>query len=348
MAALDLLSFLSSGEWVSGEEIARNLGISRAAVCKQVKTLRQRGYEISSSTGKGYRLAGKADLLDEDRIIRSLKTAWLGRDLQVRRQVSSTNEVAISRASSSPSGSVILAEIQTAGRGRLSRPWASPPGGIWMSLILKPMMPLSQVYRINMAVSVALCRVLSTQLGLDAGIKWPNDLLIGQLKICGILMEVGAQVDRLDYAVVGIGLNANNDVSQLPAEWRSTTLAAQLGHEIDRCDLISRILQEIEMAFENMESKEIFEEWRRRSITLNRQVLITSAAGDRVGRAIDLAEDGALILEIGEKRERILAGDCIHLRDVQAASTASESLASASTGSSSLAISAAGKNEEER
>lgn len=337
MAALDLLSFLASGEWVSGEEIAGKLGVSRAAVCKQVKTLRQRGYEISSSTGKGYRLAGKADLLDADRIRSSLNTAWLGRDLQVRRQVSSTNEVALSRVSSSPNGSVVLAEIQTAGRGRLSRPWASPPGGIWMSLILKPTIPLSQVYKINMAVSVALCRVLFTQFGLDAGIKWPNDLLIGQLKICGILMEVGAQVDRLDYAVVGIGLNANNDISQFPAEWRSTTLAFQLGHEIDRCDLISRILQEIEVAYESMGSKEIFEEWHRRSVTLNRQVLITSAAGDRIGRAVDLAEDGALILEIEGKRERILAGDCIHLRDAEATASASSST-----------ISAAGANREER
>jgi BirA family biotin operon repressor/biotin-[acetyl-CoA-carboxylase] ligase len=338
LAALDLLSFLASGEWVSGEEMARKLGISRAAVCKQVKTLRQRGYEISSSTGKGYRLAGKADLLDADRIRCSLSTSWLGRDLQVVRQVSSTNEVAISKASSSPSGSVVLAEIQTAGRGRLSRPWASPPGGIWMSLILKPAMPLSHVYQINMAVSVALCRILSTQFGLDAGIKWPNDLLIGPLKICGILMEVGAQVDRLDYAVVGIGLNVNNDISQFPAGWRSTTLALQLGHEIDRCDLISRILQETEVAIENMGRKEIFEEWRRRSVTLNRQVLITSATGDRIGRAVDLAEDGALILETGEVRERILAGDCIHLRDAQAA---------ASTASASIA-SPAGANGEER
>lgn len=333
MAALDLLSFLASGEWVSGEDIARKLGISRAAVCKQVKTLRQRGYEISSSTGKGYRLVGKADLLDADRISRSLRTAWLGRDLQVRRQVSSTNEMAISKVSTSPNGSVVLAEVQTSGRGRLSRPWASPPGGIWMSLILKPAMPLSQVYLINMAVSVALCRVLSAQFGLDAGIKWPNDLLIRQLKICGILIEVGAQVDRLDYAVVGIGLNVNNDISQFPAGWRSTTLAAQLGHDIDRCNLISRILQEIEVAYENMGHKEIFEEWRRRSVTLNRQVLITSAAGDRIGRAVDLAEDGALILEVGETRERILAGDCIHLRDAEAAEMAASKAYTASTAS---------------
>jgi BirA family biotin operon repressor/biotin-[acetyl-CoA-carboxylase] ligase len=295
--------------------MARKLSISRAAVFKQVKTLRQRGYEISSSSGKGYRLARKIDLLDADRIRGGLKTRWLGRDLQVIGQVSSTNAAAISGISSLPNGAVILAETQTEGRGRLSRPWASPPGGIWMSLVLKPIMPLNHVYQINMAVSVALCRALSDLFGLDVGVKWPNDLLIRQMKICGILMEVKAQVDRLDYAVVGLGLNANNDTSRFPAEWRSTSLAIELGHDIDRCDLICRILQEIEEACGNMGDIEIFEEWRRRSLTLNRHVLITSAAGELIGKAVDLAEDGALILQIGDERKRVLAGDCIHLRD---------------------------------
>lgn len=317
MAAHDILSFLISGEWVSGEEMARRLAISRAAVWKQVQTLRQRGYEISSSTGKGYRLTKKIDLLDADRISRSLKTRWLGRDMRVFDEVSSTNAAAIDLVSGCPNGTVILAETQTRGRGRLSRPWASPPGGIWMSLVLKPAMALNHVYQINMAVSVALCRALSSLFGLDAGIKWPNDLLIRELKICGILMEVGAQVDRLDYAVVGLGLNANNDLSQFPAEWRSSSLAEQLGHDIDRCDLICRILEEIEVAYENMGGIEIFEEWRCRSLTLNRQVRITSAAGDLVGQAVDLAEDGALILQIGDEQKRVLAGDCIHLRAIE-------------------------------
>ncbi|MCK9440550.1 MAG: biotin--[acetyl-CoA-carboxylase] ligase [Methanothrix sp.] len=318
MTAHDILSFLISGEWISGEEMAKKLAISRAAVWKQIQVLRQRGYEISASTGKGYRLAKKPDLLDADRIFGCLKTKWLGRDMRISAQVSSTNAVALSLARDCQSGTVILAETQTQGKGRLSRPWVSPPGGIWMSIILKPKMPLTHVYQINMAVAVALCRALSSILGLEAGIKWPNDLLIRELKICGILMEVGAQVDLLDYAVVGLGLNVNNDPSSLPAEWRLTSLAAELGHDIDRCDLIARILEEIEVAYENMGSKEIYEEWRSRSLTLNRQVLITSVAGDKVGEAVDLAEDGALLLRTGDELKRVLAGDCIHLRPLEA------------------------------
>ncbi|MCX6676851.1 MAG: biotin--[acetyl-CoA-carboxylase] ligase [Methanothrix sp.] len=317
MATLDILSFLISEEWVSGEVMAKRLAISRAAVWKQIQTLRKRGYEISASTRKGYRLVKKPDLLDADQIFSGLKTKWLGRDMHISAKVSSTNAAALSLARDCQSGTVILAETQTQGRGRLSRPWASPPGGIWMSLILKPEMPLNHVYRINMAVAVALCKAISS-LGLEAGIKWPNDLLIRELKICGILMEVGAQVDRLDYVVVGLGLNANNDPSGFPAEWRTTSLAAELGHDIDRCVLICRILEDIEAAYEKMESKEIYEEWRSRSLTLKRQVRITSPAGDQVGQAVDLAEDGALLLRVGDELKRVLAGDCIHLRPLEA------------------------------
>ena len=318
MASIDILSFLISGEWVSGEEMAKRLAISRAAVWKQIQALRKKGYEISASTGKGYKLAKMPDLLDADLISGCLKTKWLGRDMRVLAEVSSTNVAALSLARHCQNGTVILAETQTQGRGRLSRPWASPPGGIWMSLILKPEMPLNHVYRINMAASVAICKAISSMLGLEAGIKWPNDLLIGEQKICGILMEVGAQVDRLDYAVVGLGLNVNNDPSDFPAEWRSTSLAAELGHDIDRCELICRILEAMEVAYEKLGSQEIYEEWRSRSLTLKRQVRITSPAGDQVGQAVDLAEDGALLLRVGDELKRVLAGDCIHLRPLGA------------------------------
>jgi BirA family transcriptional regulator, biotin operon repressor / biotin---[acetyl-CoA-carboxylase] ligase len=318
LAAKNILSFLISGEWVSGEEMAKKLAVSRAAVWKQIQALRKRGYEISASTRKGYRLAKRPDLLDADLICGSLKTKWLGRDMRISAEVSSTNAAALSLARDCQSGTAILAETQTQGRGRLSRPWTSPPGGIWMSLILRPEMPLAHVYQINMAVSVALCRAISSMLGLEAGIKWPNDLLIREQKICGILMEVGAQVDRLDYAVVGLGLNANNNPSGFPAEWRTTSLAAELGHDIDRCVLVCRILEEIEAAYEKMGSKEVYEEWRSRSLTLKRQVRITSAAGDHVGEVVDLAEDGALLLRMGDELKRVLAGDCIHLRAMEA------------------------------
>jgi BirA family biotin operon repressor/biotin-[acetyl-CoA-carboxylase] ligase len=318
LAAHDILSYLGSGDWVSGEEMAAKLGVTRAAIWKQIRNLRKRGYEIEASTRKGYHLACKPDLLDADMIQSSLRTKWLGRDLRSFSEVTSTNEVAKSLAPHCQNGVVILAETQTQGRGRLSRPWASPPGGVWMSLILKPEMPLARVYQINMAVSVAVSRAIFTLLGLEAGIKWPNDLMIGERKICGILMEISAEVGRLDYAVVGLGINANVRLSDFPEEWRSTSLARELGHEVNRRELIQRILLDIEEAYEMMGSSEIYEEWRRRSITLGRAVRITSNLGDIVGVVEDLFEDGALLLKTESGRQRVLAGDCIHMRALEA------------------------------
>ena len=298
--------------------MAAKLGITRAAIWKQIRNLRLRGYEIEASTKKGYRLTRKPDLLDADMILSGLTTKWLGRDLRSFSRVNSTNEVAKSLAPHCQNGTVILAETQTQGRGRLSRPWASPPGGIWMSIILKPKIPLAKVYQINMFVCVAVSKAIFSLLGLETGIKWPNDLLIRERKICGILMEVSAEVGRLDYAVVGLGINANVRLSDLSEEWRSTTIACEVGHEVSRSDLIQRILLEIEEAYEKMGSIEIYEEWRRRSITISRAVRITSNSGDIVGVVEDLAEDGALLLKTEGGLQRVLAGDCIHLRALEA------------------------------
>lgn len=298
--------------------MAAKLGISRAAVWKQIRNLRKRGYEIEAATKKGYHLAYKPDHVDADMILSGLKTRWLGRDMRSFPEVTSTNEVARSLAPNCQNGTVILAETQTEGRGRLSRHWASPPGGVWMSLILKPEIPLDRIYQINMAVSVAISRAIFSLLGLEAGIKWPNDLLIRGRKICGILMEVSAEVGRLDYAVVGLGINANVRLSNFPAEWMSTSLARESGHEVNRRDLIQRILMDIEEAYDVMGSNEIYKEWRHKSITLGRRVRITSSSGALLGVVEDLNEDGTLLLRTDSGLQRVLAGDCIHLRPLEA------------------------------
>jgi BirA family transcriptional regulator, biotin operon repressor / biotin---[acetyl-CoA-carboxylase] ligase len=183
---LDLLEYLKPGEWISGEEIAAICGISRAMVWKQIRMLRSKGYRIDSSPNKGYYLAKDQDVLDPDLIIKGLETAFVGRDLRYFHEIESTNRIARDIAGISRNGTVILAEIQMQGRGRLSRPWHSPPGGVWMSLILKPEVPLAKSYLINMAVSVAITRALLGLYNLTPGIKWPNDILINEKKICEI------------------------------------------------------------------------------------------------------------------------------------------------------------------
>lgn len=254
------------------------------------------------------------DILDKDKILSGLETRWLGKDLRLFARIESTNEVARSLAQKGENGTVVLAETQSKGRGRLSRYWASPPGGIWMSLILRPKIPIAFAYQINMAVSVALCRAILTTLDLEAGIKWPNDIIVGEKKVGGILMEVSSNGEWLDYAIVGLGINANIDPPSFPDEWKATSLSHELGREISRTQLIQRALMEVETAYEMIGSDEVYRDWRRSSVTIGRMVRIFSEGGELLGKAEDLAEDGALLLKIDGGLVRILAGDCIHLR----------------------------------
>lgn len=313
----DLLSYLVSGSWVSGEEIASNLGVSRAAIWKQVRALRTKGYRIESSTNKGYRLGANQDVLDLDMILKGLETDFVGKDLRYFREVRSTNETAREIAANCENGAVVLAEVQTKGRGRLSRSWHSPPGGIWISLVLKPEIPLAQAYRINMAVSVAIARAMFRLYGIKAGIKWPNDLLVSDRKLCGILMEVSAETDRLEYAVVGIGINANVDGDSFPSDWNATSLSREIGCQVSRPKLIQTLLMEIEKAYKQMGEPDIYLDWRDRSVTLGRRVRVTFSDGDIEGQAVYLSEDGALGIELAREPGDIrwvVAGDCVHLR----------------------------------
>jgi BirA family biotin operon repressor/biotin-[acetyl-CoA-carboxylase] ligase len=289
------------------------MGVSRAAVCKQVRALRTSGYRIESSPRKGYRLLD-ADRLDPAQIRSGLITRFLGRELRYFQEVESTNDEARSLAESCPDGTVVLAEVQTRGRGRLARSWASPPGGIWMSVVLKPALPLSQAYRVNMAVSLAVARALSRLYQLEVKIKWPNDILVGGRKISGILMEVRAELDRLDYVIAGVGLNVNIDPNQFPREWNATSISNQLGCEVSRTELVQEVLRGMEEAYLHMGSEEILEEWRAISATTGRYVRVSSLDGDLEGKAESLGEDGSLYLRTESGLQRVMAGDCLHLR----------------------------------
>jgi BirA family biotin operon repressor/biotin-[acetyl-CoA-carboxylase] ligase len=294
------------------------MGVSRAAVWKQIRSLRFKGYKIESSTNRGYKLNCSPDILDAHLILSGLNTKFLGRDMRCFREVGSTNETARSIAGGCGDGAVVLAEVQRDGRGRMARSWASPPGGIWMSLILRPEIPMAYAYRINMAVSVALSKAISGLYGLDAKIKWPNDLLINDRKLCGILTDISAEMDRIEYAIVGIGINANVDIKAFPDEWSATSLREELGRDVSRVELIRRALQEIECAYLKMGSNEIYSQWCALSATIGKNVRISSVAGDFEGKACSLSEDGSLMVMVrapgSEGMKRVIAGDCIHIR----------------------------------
>jgi BirA family biotin operon repressor/biotin-[acetyl-CoA-carboxylase] ligase len=222
-------------------------------------------------------------------------------------------------AGSVEEGTVVIAESQTGGRGRLGRKWISPEGGVWFSVILKPKLQPLHAPRITLLAGVAVAKAIRSY-GLTAKIKWPNDVLINGKKTCGILTEIGAEMDSINYIILGIGIDANVDTETFPDDVRdlSTSLKKELGHGINRVEFVQKLFSELEalyLKFQKEGFSPILEEWRNMSATIGEWVKITTQTKTIYGEAIGVDSEGALILETGEgKLEKIVAGNCEHLR----------------------------------
>ncbi|MDD1745279.1 MAG: biotin--[acetyl-CoA-carboxylase] ligase [Candidatus Methanoperedens sp.] len=272
-----------------------------------------------SSTKEGYTLVGSPDVLAPAEIKAGLKTSMMGKNIHYFKETESTNILARDMAGSVDEGTVVIAESQTGGRGRMGRKWISPEGGIWLSVVLKPRMQPLHAPRITLLAGVAVAKTIRN-IGLPAKIKWPNDVLINGKKVCGILTEIGAEMDSIQYVVVGVGIDANVDTETFPEEVRdsSTSLKNELGFDINRVEFVQRLLSELEslyMKFQKEGFSSILEEWRNMSATIGEWVKITTQSRIMYGEAIGVDSEGALILETSEgKLEKIVAGHCEHLR----------------------------------
>ena len=300
---------------VSGPALARELGVSRAAVWKAVEALRREGYTIEGGPRRGYVLA-KHDLLSPYEIRRGLGTAVLGREVACLEEVDSTNDLAKARAAEGAAeGLVVVAARQMGGKGRLGRAWASPEGGVWLSVLLRPRLAPERAPVLALAAGVAVARSLKGLYGLDARLKWPNDVLVGRKKVSGILTEMGAELGRLDYVVVGVGINADFGLEALPVDLggKVTTLREEVGGPISRLALIRRLLEELERAYEEALELELLDEYKALSATLGRRVRVVTGGATLEGTAVDVDRDGALIIEEGDGLVRAVYGECIHL-----------------------------------
>ena len=301
-----LRALRTSGDYVSGEVLSKELGISRVSVWKHLRSLMQQGYVIESSP-IGYRLISSPDLL--------LPYELPGWEQKIYHfaEVDSTMEVAKELAKKGAGeGTIVVTECQACGRGRLSREWFSPSGGIYFTLSLKP--KISPVYapRVNLMASVAVTKAIRGLFGLAAELKWPNDVLIEGRKVCGILAEMEAEMDAINFVNLGIGINANFPISQY--EKVATSLKEELGKDIVRKELLSSVLREITKQQALLTKADLLEEWKSLSATLNRDVRVVSLGEEVTGKAIDIDSNGALILKCSDNSLRnIITGDCFHL-----------------------------------
>jgi BirA family biotin operon repressor/biotin-[acetyl-CoA-carboxylase] ligase len=300
-----VLEALAEGP-VSGPDIAEELDISRAAVWKHVEALREEeGFDIESRED-GYVLTAVPEF-GGAAVEFGLDAPF---EVEYHDTIGSTNDRARELAATGAEDVVVLADEQSGARGRLDREYSSPSGGIWLSLVCRPDLPPAQVPVYTLAAAVATAEALR-EVGVDAGIKWPNDVLIegSEAKIVGILTEMEGEADRVSWVVVGIGINANIDPSEVPAE--ATTVREQVG-DIDRADLTQHLLDRFDELRNDPES--VLPAWRELSLTLGKRVRVETPGGDVVGKAVDVEFPGTLVVETEDGKTRVSAGDCEHLR----------------------------------
>ena len=272
-----------------------------------MEALREEGFVIESE-GDGYVLESVPEFV-ESTVEYGLEAPF---EIEYHDSIGSTNDRAREAAGEGAENLVVLADEQTGGRGRLDREWAAPSGGVWLSAVLRPSMPPAHAPLVTLAAAVATATA-AREAGIDAGIKWPNDVLVptdeGEKKLAGILTEMEGEADRVSWVVVGIGINANIDAEELPDT--ATSIREQVG-DVDRRTFTQRVLERLDDLLADEEA--ILDRWRDLALTLGRRVRVETPDGVVEGKAIDIERPGTLLVDTGTETVRVHAGDCEHLR----------------------------------
>ena len=312
-----ILTHLRNGkEYVSGDRIAAAMGISRTAVWKYVNSLETLGYKIAKLKGKGYRLTETPDRLYPWEIERHLKTETLGKQVIYEDVVDSTNTSAFGLAlGGEPEGTCVIAETQKTGKGRLGREWFSPVmKNLYMSVILRPLIPPAQVYPITFLSCLAVDDALTTLTGITPTLKWPNDVLIRGRKVCGTLLELSTEPDMVRFVIVGIGLNINMIESEMNEEIKAkaTSLLMETKKPFERalvCGMLLTSLEKYYRLFQKEGAEKICSVWEERADIKGKHLEITQLGESYKGVSEGIDRDGAMLLNIGGTVRKIIAGD---------------------------------------
>ena len=302
-----VLESLADGP-VAGPAVAESLGISRAAVWKHVEELREAGFEIESGPG-GYELVDVTEY-NGPAIEYGLEAPF---SIEFHESIGSTNDRARALATDGETDVVVLADEQTGGRGRLRREWSSPAGGVWASIVCRPDVPPARAPLFTFAAAVATANA-AREAGVDARIKWPNDVVVpvdeegGYEKLAGILTEMEAETDRVEWLVVGVGVNADVDAEALPAG--ATSIRERVG-PFDRRAFVQRLLENVHGS---RDLEGVIDDWRDLALTLGQRVRVELPNDTVEGDAVDVTASGALVVETADGTEEVSAGDCEHLR----------------------------------
>lgn len=313
---LDILK-KSENEFVSGQYISNEIGISREAVHKYINQIKSDGYAIEGVSRKGYRLVSAPDLLTYEEIKKNLHTKYMGRRIVYFDTIDSTNIKAKTLAASGErEGTLVIAEKQTLGRGRLGRSWVSPKyRGIWMSVILKPDIEPVYAAKVTLVAAAAVQKTMM-DMGIHSKIKWPNDLVLNNKKICGILTEMSCELNKINYIIIGSGINVNIDTSDFTEEIKNTatSLKIETGKTFSRQEIAANIMNNFEVFYDEFKNggniKHSVELCRNNSVLLGESIKIISAGKETKARALDINDEGKLVVQYEDgKIENIISGE---------------------------------------
>lgn len=302
--------------FLSGEDIGRELSITRAAVWKGIKKLREEGYEIEAVTNRGYRLTNPETMYNKRELEQGLKTKTMGQSIYFYEETDTTNNRARELAlEGAPEGTLVVAEKQTAGRGRRGKVWESPLGtGIWMSLVLRPQIMPAEASVLTLLCGLATAEAIKAETGLSAGIKWPNDILINGKKAVGILTEMDCEMSEVHFVIPGIGINVNT--ASFPPEIAdiATSLYLECGKTVSRRRLVHKVLERLEEHYETFLRTGSFtamlEDYRKHCITLGKEVHVLGRE-PFFAEALDITPEGELLVRRADngKEEVVFSGE---------------------------------------
>ena len=311
-----LLTILKESEdYVSGQELCERFGVSRTAVWKAVSQLREAGYEIEAVQNRGYRLVSVPDRLSESELQSIRKTAWAGQEIFCYEVTDSTNTRAKQLAEQGhPDGTLAVAEKQEAGKGRRGRNWEAPAGsGIYMTLVLKPQIAPVNASMITLVAALAVSAAITKCSGKTAEIKWPNDIVMSGKKVCGILTEMSAQINYINYIVTGIGINVHNENFPEEISQTATSIYLETGQHLNRTMLIEEVLEQFEKYYEiylkTEDLRGLVEEYNERLVNRNRDVCVLDPREPFEGKAAGITEKGELIVNTPKGQKLVAYGE---------------------------------------
>lgn len=304
------------GDYVSGQELCDHFGVSRTAVWKAINQLKKEGYKIEAVTNRGYRLTDASGVYGQEEIAGLLQTRWAGRNLKFYESIGSTNAQAKAEAENgAPHGTLVVADMQTAGRGRRGRGWDSPAGtNIYFTLALKPDFLPDKAAMLTLVMAHAVSRGITLETGLQCGIKWPNDIVVKGRKVCGILTEMSAEPDYIQYVVIGVGINVGKQEFAPALADKAVNLEEVCGGSVSRSSLLAHIMSAFEEDYELFEAagdlSGLLTSYNEMLVNRDAQVRVLDPKGEYNGVARGITAGGELLVETedGSIRE-VYAGE---------------------------------------